>query len=451
MSADLFAAFMADEAKPERPAKVASRASAFSSGNLVDIQPATPVKGTSQPARKGPEPSPLWKTGNDGHEVLFDADENADEDEFGDFETVEPKDTTRGEVEAANHAFPREDGFKAPIPPSSILRPAQDRISADDELLYPAVDEHASLGQQPGLPRGGNGFISGGENLVNDDEDWGDFEQTQPQEPSNLNKLSITPNSTFAQQAENRSHNISDEEWEPFDEEPEVVRARTTTRPIASSKPLRPLASTTSQSTVPANTQRPTNVPPPASLIRLLSKVFDFVHRSNSELSVPPQDLGPKILIIFRTSMRIVAGRTFRWKRDTILAQSVRIGQAGKSGGMKLAAVNKGETTQEQRETEDMIQDWSTYVHEFNSIVARARLPPQRMKLSATTSLKLSNQKSTSDTSKQCALCGLRRNERLTDVDVDVDDLFGEFWVEHWGHKDCCDFWYLYNGMLDQR
>jgi len=140
-----------------------------------------------------------------------------------------------------------------------------------------------------------------------------------------------------------------------------------------------------------------------------------------------------------------------RWKRDTILAQSVRIGQAGKGGGMKLAAVNRSESTKEERDSEEMAHDWSRYLLEFNSILAQAGFPSHRMKLSASLSLKTVKHTSTSDLSKQCALCGLKRTERLSDIDVDVDDLFGEFWTEHWGHRDCCEFWYSYKDLLGHR
>ena len=42
---------------------------------------------------------------------------------------------------------------------------------------------------------------------------------------------------------------------------------------------------------------------------------------------------------------------------------------------------------------------------------------------------------------KQCVVCALKRNERASKVDGEVQDVFGEYWVEHWGHKTCVAFW----------
>ena len=52
---------------------------------------------------------------------------------------------------------------------------------------------------------------------------------------------------------------------------------------------------------------------------------------------------------------------------------------------------------------------------------------------------------------KACALCGLKREERVDKVDVEVFDGFGEWWMEHWGHKECRAFWYQHEKYLQQR
>ena len=52
---------------------------------------------------------------------------------------------------------------------------------------------------------------------------------------------------------------------------------------------------------------------------------------------------------------------------------------------------------------------------------------------------------------KPCLLCGLKREERVEKVDVNVEDSFGEWWTGHWGHHDCQRFWEEHEGSLEQR
>jgi len=35
----------------------------------------------------------------------------------------------------------------------------------------------------------------------------------------------------------------------------------------------------------------------------------------------------------------------------------------------------------------------------------------------------------------------LKRDERVARVEFGVEDSFGEWWVEHWGHRTCRNFW----------
>jgi len=52
---------------------------------------------------------------------------------------------------------------------------------------------------------------------------------------------------------------------------------------------------------------------------------------------------------------------------------------------------------------------------------------------------------------KACIVCGLKREERINKVDVDVEDSFGEWWTEHWGHRACRNFWLKHEPALLQR
>jgi hypothetical protein len=52
---------------------------------------------------------------------------------------------------------------------------------------------------------------------------------------------------------------------------------------------------------------------------------------------------------------------------------------------------------------------------------------------------------------EECVLCGVRREERIAGVDFESMDVFGEYWVEGWGHADCKWWWYDFREMLAQR
>jgi len=52
---------------------------------------------------------------------------------------------------------------------------------------------------------------------------------------------------------------------------------------------------------------------------------------------------------------------------------------------------------------------------------------------------------------KPCVVCGLKRGERINKVDVQVEDSFGEWWAEHWGHRACRNFWLEHEPKLKIR
>ena len=52
---------------------------------------------------------------------------------------------------------------------------------------------------------------------------------------------------------------------------------------------------------------------------------------------------------------------------------------------------------------------------------------------------------------KACVICGLKREERIPKVDFQVEDSFGEWWVEHWGHRACRNFCHEHESKLKQR
>lgn len=446
MSADLFAAFITDGAEhPSSKSNVTEQKQSAPSDSWADAftpTVATAVPNVTRPKEHARPAPPLWQKDRQGTDILFDA-EAADDDDFGDFEDVNAVNTVNELPEASI----RNEGPKVPSPQGADQHPP-DLISLDSEVgdvvAGPSASDAFKSQQIPDMSTSLQHGIKDPE--VGWDDDWGDFEQTSPEggvpvqsEQKGVLHQAFNINSPAIDEAE--------EDWEPFEDgQPQQPRPQK----LPPSKPSTQLPTVEKSSKpVPADAlKRPTNVPPPATLLQLLASVFAVIHDLHSTGRESKQDLGLKVLVVFRVVSRIIAGRTLRWKRDTILAQSMRIGQAGSTGGMKLTSVNKGESTREEREVEDLLGHWSKYTHEFNSILAQAGMTGNRLKITSSPSLKVL--KATA-ASKQCALCGLQRTERINGVDADLDDLFGEFWTEHWGHKDCCEFWFLYKEHLNQR
>lgn len=209
----------------------------------------------------------------------------------------------------------------------------------------------------------------------------------------------------------------------------------------------------------------PNNIPPPALVLTLfpliaqkaqdqffgpVSKLTNHAMRSDES-----RHYLQSLLTISIVLARIVAGRKLRWKRDTILAQSMRIGPAstsGKSGGMKLTGLDKAETAREDREVADTFHSWRVLSGRLKSAAHQAgglgNVPENAVSYVVRTA---TSGEGAVLSAKACALCGLKRNERIAKVDVDVQDSFGEWWVEHWGHHDCMRFWISHEDRLKTR
>ena len=211
----------------------------------------------------------------------------------------------------------------------------------------------------------------------------------------------------------------------------------------------------------------PSNIPPPSILLPVIATVLGSLATelktatSNQPLDKPStvSQLRP-LLSTIRAAARILAGRKLRWKRDKHLSQSMKIGPAhsGKAGGMKLAGVDKAESRREDQEAAEALQVWKQQAGPIRSIIStlNSALPEtERFKISEIADNMPIRQGKPSEgmvtAPKCCFLCGIRRDERVAKVDFDVEDSFGEWWVEHWGHVDCVAFWEKYKDLLRQR
>lgn len=209
--------------------------------------------------------------------------------------------------------------------------------------------------------------------------------------------------------------------------------------------------STQSQSIV-----RPTNIPPPSVLLQIIPSLleeFRLQLDGTKRGSTPPQaELVTNLVKTLRAASRIITGRTLRWKRDTILSQSMKIGPAsGKSSGMKLNPVSKGESVKEEQEAVGVLEVWRHHSSAFNSVIQSSNERPVPVITDKTRVITASAAQGALKASHACALCGLKRDERLLKLDDDAQDSFGDWWVEHWGHTDCKWFWEENSIKLYQR
>ena len=217
----------------------------------------------------------------------------------------------------------------------------------------------------------------------------------------------------------------------------------------------------------------PSNIPPPSILLRLVSSVLlslsDNVKIYNLHAEPSPHTSRPanqilmtnlrQELAMVRASARIIAGRKQRWGRDSHLSQSMKIGpaQGGRAGGMKLTVLDRAETRREDREVEEAIRIWKEQMGSLRAPLATIRSQesddtlaiPELAEKMPVRLAKLSEGGMVA--SKSCFLCGLKRDERVEKVDIRVEDSFGEWWIDHWGHVDCVIFWEQQKDRLQQR
>lgn len=135
----------------------------------------------------------------------------------------------------------------------------------------------------------------------------------------------------------------------------------------------------------------------------------------------------------------------------------MKIGPASKSGGMKLTGVDKTESRREDQEAAEALSAWRKQLGILRSTISivNGQLPAGGLlvpDVSENMPVRVVKPSEGAVTAPKCCfLCGVRREERVARVDVDVEDSFGEWWTEHWGHVDCVAFWDSQQSSLKQR
>jgi hypothetical protein len=264
------------------------------------------------------------------------------------------------------------------------------------------------------------------------DDDWGDFADLPPETP--------------AQQSAKISSGIEDDAW-GWD----AVDQVTTQAPPQKVDPP------------------PTNIPPPSILLALFPSIFDLPQTAlfkpvanqpfslkNRIISDPSTiDFLRSYLLIATVAAHITAGRKLRWKRDSLLSQAMKIGQASAGGktGMKLTGVDRAETTREDREAAEVVRVWKEQLGRLRSAIAVANSSLHNLSQhlaipDVSEAMHVKTQERGLTAPKPCLVCGLKREERVNRVDVDVEDSFGEWWVDYWGHRSCKNFWLEHEAKL---
>ncbi|KAK4044040.1 hypothetical protein C8A01DRAFT_31911 [Parachaetomium inaequale] len=221
----------------------------------------------------------------------------------------------------------------------------------------------------------------------------------------------------------------------------------------------------------------PTNIPPPAILLSLFPSLLDLASTALLKplFTLPPSSPAHQrvlasdatltflrgYLALATVAARLIAGRKHRWHRDKFLAQGMSIAALGGSGvggqrGMKLASVDKAQAAHEDREAAEVAGVWKRQVGRLRAVVAGVNAANQQQHGTlrvpeVAVGLAVSTAKGVPTAPRACVVCGLKRDERVAKVDGEVEDSFGEWWVEFWGHRECRNFWVGHEKELRQR
>lgn len=422
--------------------------------NLVNTsrssKPSSPTKHDLPPYE---EPRPRLKEPTNPN-IMFDAaefeleggdeDDGFDDDEFGDFESVAPSKPQHTPASKTSAPAP------VPAPRPSHPPPSIDLLSLDDPAPLPSQAQEIMPKPDTNTSKP-HGF--GATNLRQAKQGPGHSEGSSISKAPKPSRPAVTEDEEWGA-------------WGDFESKP----AKKATKPHSPApvdnwdwEPAEP-ASTAKQE-VKEDEPPPINVPPPSVLLSAFPSLFSTGNALFKPVSAQTPSIKERILadpkavdflqgyiLVATTAGRVVAGRKHRWHRDKILAKSMSISAAG-SKGMKLAGVDKTQSKREDREAADVAIAWGDYVGRLRSAVAAAKSAGKAsLKVPEIhETMQVQTAKGAPTAPKPCIICGLKREERVSKVDFDVEDSFGEWWVDHWGHRACKNFWQQHEKTLRQR
>ncbi|EHK24632.1 uncharacterized protein TRIVIDRAFT_229937 [Trichoderma virens Gv29-8] len=414
--------------------------------------------------------------------VLFDADDfelqepdvDEDDDEFGDFEAVapapmQPKQSSTSKPASSINSAPLLDLLSLDDPPQQQQQPVK---KVAHKQSPPQLLGALSFGATSTLP---NPPKSPSFQERNPFPDLGiktsvvaaDTAKKTRDAPKSATPVTAWP--TTKHKAKSSVAKNFDDDWDAWDDTPSGTgNKKDVTTSIPQSDDWGWDAGDDGESNAikaSDDDPPPTNVPPPSVILsafpNLLSSANAFFKpMSGHSASIKQQVLSnPKAIhflqgyiLLATTAARVIAGRKHRWHRDKILAKSMSISAAG-SKGMKLAGVDKTQSAREDREAADVVAVWREHVGRVRSAVAAANTEGKlNLKVpELSENMLVQTAKTVPAGPKPCIICGLKREERVSKVDYDVEDSFGEWWVEHWGHRACKNFWVEHEQKLRQR
>nr|XP_036584681.1 serine threonine-protein kinase ppk6 [Colletotrichum truncatum]KAF6794331.1 serine threonine-protein kinase ppk6 [Colletotrichum truncatum] len=466
----------------------------FQTGAVPKPQSSPRLRGQMPDMSRKTTPKPSTKTDSN---ILFDAEEfelqgghDEDDDEFGDFETVQTP-FPGGNMSPTLDSKPRqkEQQQKSQPPPS------MDLLSLDDDPLpisqpQPKKPQLSSLNlNAPVSP-----YPQAPKNFKNDEKKqdsptpitaWPSFGQTSSDKPSATAKKSTITSTTNAKKTQ-----VEEDLWGDFedfpDDGPSVIDSSKPpeswdwdvvdgVKPSTAPAPAPTAAKTVTnllgdpEPTLETSDDNPPpiNIPPPSVLLSIFPELLET---ANTALFKPLNGQMPPVkkkilsdpatvtflkgyLALATVAARVIAGRKLRWHRDKFLSQGMAISAAG-AKGMKLAGVDKAQAAREDREAADVVGVWKEHVGRLRSAVvtANSALKNEQLRVpELNETIPVSTAKVVPTAPKACIICGLKRDERVSKVDFEVEDSFGEWWVEHWGHRACKNFWIEHEKRLRQR
>ena len=334
----------------------------------------------------------------------------------------------------------------------SVDRPLEQKKSQVEdgvEVLFDATNEDSFTEEDFGDFETGSGDQTDLVRTPENQEQMGqlldlDFASPLPEASSQFS-VSKEETESAARSIDLLSSSVQIDDWGDFNDSSETIGSPHLAQPL--SKPsIEPTAQPLGMTTPPRPpSPPPTNVPPPSILLSLFTPLFT----SSELITSTPQS---SLLTILTTAAHIIAGRRLRWKRDPFLSQSTKIGPAPSNnkggGGMKLTNLDPSESLKEDREAAEIVRIWQQQVGRVRSAFAPLK-PPDLAETMPVRTVKLGEGGVVAK--RACILCGLKRDERVQGVDGQVEDSFGEWWVELWGHRHCKKFWEAQRDELRQR
>ncbi|KAK3906333.1 hypothetical protein C8A05DRAFT_29775 [Staphylotrichum tortipilum] len=438
------------------------------------------------------KPAPVKPAHNPNPDVLFDADFEADnpvteDDDFGDFETGAPAAVDPQRSAPAKSAL---DLLSLDSTPTPAAPPPPRKQPPGLSLSNAALQ--ASPASYPEAPK----------------SPYGSFHERKPELVKRLQVQPPTMTKALKEANEASPSPVTawpaveadgfGNQWEEFKDLPDTTKPGTAAKSkpnaavgsssewewqdwgAAESQPAPAATTTTTTTTLPPSAAigakpgpPPTNIPPPATLLSLFPQLLDLASASLLKPLLTLSQSTPAYqrvlaseatftfikgyLALATVAARLIAGRKHRWHRDKFLAQGMAISAAPAAGaggqrGMKLTSVDKSQAVHEDREATEVVNTWKRQVGRLRGVLAGVNAA-QGVTLKVpeiATVMAVSTAKGVPTASKACVVCGLKRDERVAKVDIEVEDSFGEWWVEFWGHRECRNFWVGHEKELRQ-